>query len=79
MSAVAPMQVPRHKRQIFLFVIAILAPAVVLVGLAGRMMYQDRELASRREADQQRKRQSASCAGNSTLTWKQSGSRKSTD
>ncbi len=54
MSAAAPMQVPRHKRQIFLFVIVVLAPAVVLVGLAGRMMYQDRELASRREADQQR-------------------------
>jgi len=54
MSAVAAMRVTRHKRQIFLFVIAILVPAAVLVGLAGRMIYQDRELAAKREADQQR-------------------------
>ena len=54
MSAVAAMGVTRHKRQIFLFVIAILVPATVLVGLSVRMMYQDRELAARREADQRR-------------------------
>src|ERR1700722_8349797 len=54
MSAVAAMRLTRHKRQIFLFVIAILVPAAVLVGLAGRMIYQDRELAAKREADQQR-------------------------
>jgi hypothetical protein len=34
------MPVNRHKRQILLFLVAILAPAVVLIGLAGRLVYQ---------------------------------------
>src|SRR5271169_6549514 len=48
------MRISRHKRQLLLFFAAILIPAGVLVGLAGRMMYQDRELAGKREADQRR-------------------------
>ena len=46
------MRVTRHKRQIFLFLAAILVPAGVLIGLAGRIMYQDRELAAKRAIDQ---------------------------
>jgi hypothetical protein len=46
------MRLTRHKRQVFLFLAAILIPASVLVGLAGRMIYQDRELAARRLSDQ---------------------------
>jgi signal transduction histidine kinase len=46
------MRVSRHKRQIFLFLVAILVPAGVLVGLAGRIVYQDRELAAKRAVDQ---------------------------
>jgi hypothetical protein len=46
------MRVTRHKRQILLFLVAILAPAGVLIGLAGRIMYQDRELAGKRAVDQ---------------------------
>lgn len=45
------MRVNRHKRQILLFFAAILIPAAVLVGLSGRTMRQDRELAARRAAD----------------------------
>ena len=48
------MRVTRHKRQIFLFLAAILAPAGVLIGLAGRLIYEDRELATKRAADQRR-------------------------
>jgi hypothetical protein len=46
------MRVTRHKRQILLFLVAILVPAGVLIGLAGRIMYQDRELAAKRSVDQ---------------------------
>src|ERR1700677_3074272 len=46
------MRVTRHKRQIFLFLAAILVPAGVLIGLAGRIMFQDRELAAKRAIDQ---------------------------
>jgi signal transduction histidine kinase len=46
------MRVTRHKRQIFLFLVAILVPAGVLIGLAGRIVYQDRELAAKRAVDQ---------------------------
>jgi signal transduction histidine kinase len=46
------MRITRHKRQIFLFLAAILVPAGVLIGLAGRIMYQDRELAAKRAVDQ---------------------------
>jgi hypothetical protein len=45
------MRVTRHKRQILLFLSAILVPAGVLVGLSGRLMFQDRELALKRAAD----------------------------
>src|SRR5580700_11875967 len=45
------MRISRHKRQVFLFLAAILVPAVVLVGLASRMMVQDRELAARNAVD----------------------------
>jgi hypothetical protein len=48
------MRVTRHKRQIFLFLFAILVPAGVLIGLAGRILYQDRELAAKRAVDQRR-------------------------
>jgi signal transduction histidine kinase len=48
------MRVTRHKRQILLFLVAILVPAGVLIGLAGRIVYQDRELAGKRAVDQRR-------------------------
>jgi signal transduction histidine kinase len=48
------MTVTRHKRQIFLFLAAIFVPAGALLGLAGRLMYQDRELAAKRVVDQRR-------------------------
>ena len=48
------MSVTRHKRQIFLFLAAILVPAGALIGLASRLMYQDRELAAKRAVDQRR-------------------------
>jgi signal transduction histidine kinase len=48
------MHVTRHKRQIFLFLAAILLPAGALIGLAGRLLYQDRELAAKRAVDQRR-------------------------
>jgi signal transduction histidine kinase len=48
------MRVTRHKRQIFLFLAAILVPAGVLIGLAGRIVVQDRELAAKRAVDQRR-------------------------
>jgi len=44
----------RHKRQVLLFLIAVLVPAVVLIGLATRIMNQDRELAAKRALDQRR-------------------------
>jgi hypothetical protein len=45
-------RVHRHRRQILLFLIAILLPAAILIGLAARMMYQERELAAKRLTDQ---------------------------
>jgi len=48
------MRVTRHKRQILLFLFAILVPAGVLIGLAGRVVYQDRELVAKRAVDQRR-------------------------
>jgi signal transduction histidine kinase len=44
----------RHKRQISLFLIAVLVPAVVLIGLATRILNQDRELAAKRALDRRR-------------------------
>lgn len=44
----------RHKRQIVLFLLAILAPAGVLIWESGRLMYQERELSVTRSADQRR-------------------------
>jgi signal transduction histidine kinase len=46
------MVIARHKRQIVLFLVAIVVPASVLIVLAGRIMIQDRELAAKRAADQ---------------------------
>ena len=46
------MRVTRHKRQILLFLVAILVPAGAWVGLAGRIFYQDRELEAKRAMDQ---------------------------
>jgi signal transduction histidine kinase len=43
--------IQRHKRQLFLFLIAILLPGAILVGLASRLLYQERELATKRAAD----------------------------
>ncbi len=48
------MGIPRHKRQVFLFLAAILLPALVLTGLAGRMIFQERELAASRSIAQRR-------------------------
>jgi len=48
------MRITRHKRQVLLFFAAVLAPAAVLVGLAGRMLVQERELAANRLIDQRR-------------------------
>src|SRR5438105_4121641 len=45
----------RHKRQFILFLTVILLPAAVLVGLAIRVVRQDRELAHKR-ADDERNR-----------------------
>ena len=44
----------RHKRQVLLFLIAVLVPAAVLIALATRIMNQDRELATKRAVDQRR-------------------------
>ncbi len=46
------MRVTRHKRQIFLFLIAILVPAAVLIVLTGQIIRQEQELATKRAADQ---------------------------
>jgi hypothetical protein len=48
------MRVTRHKRQILLFFVAILLPAGALIGLASRILYQDRELGAKRAVDQRR-------------------------
>jgi signal transduction histidine kinase len=48
------MRVTRHKRQILLFLSAILVPVGVLVGLSGRLLYQDRELSLKRAGDRHR-------------------------
>jgi signal transduction histidine kinase len=44
----------RHKRQVLLFLLAVLVPAAVLIGLATRIMNQDRELSAQRALDQRR-------------------------
>jgi hypothetical protein len=44
----------RRKRQVFLFVTAIVLPAAVLIGLAARIIGQERELAGKRAADDRR-------------------------
>src|SRR5215469_6736088 len=48
------MRVTRHKRQILLFLSAIVVPTGVLVGISGRLLYQDRELALKRAEDRHR-------------------------
>src|SRR5256885_2636534 len=44
----------RRKRQVVLFVPAIPLPAFVLIGLAARIIGQERELAGKRAADERR-------------------------
>src|SRR5215831_18502024 len=46
------MRISRHKRQIVLFIAAILVPAAVLIGLSTQLMRQEQELAAKRAADQ---------------------------
>jgi signal transduction histidine kinase len=48
------MRVGRHKRQVFLFVAALLLPAAVLTGLAVRFIGQEDELAGKRADDERR-------------------------
>ena len=48
------MRVTRHRRQILLFLIAILLPAAVLIGLGARTIVQERELTITRAADRRR-------------------------
>jgi hypothetical protein len=40
------MRISRHKRQIVLFIAAILVPAAVLIGLSTQLMRQEQELAA---------------------------------
>lgn len=46
----------RHRREILLFLVAVIVPAVVLVALSLRMIGQERELTEKRVADEQRRR-----------------------
>ena len=46
------MRINRHKRRILFFLAAVLVPAGALIGLAGRIVYQDRELAAKHAIDQ---------------------------
>ena len=48
------MRAGRHKRQIFLFVTALLLPAAVLIGLTVRFIGQESELAGKRADDERR-------------------------
>jgi len=44
-----------HRKQVFLFLVAVLLPSVVLVALTLRIVTQERELAQKRIADEQRR------------------------
>ena len=44
-----------HRRQVFLFLVAVLLPSVVLVALGLRMISQEQELAEQRVADDRRR------------------------
>lgn len=46
------MRISRPRRQILLFLAAVLMPAGALIWLAGQIVYQDRELAAKRVVDQ---------------------------
>ena len=46
------MRMGGYKRQILLFVLAILLPAAVVIGLAARLIHQEGELVSKRTADE---------------------------
>ena len=46
------MRASGHKRQVLLFFLAILLPAAILIGLMVRIVIQERELASKRAADE---------------------------
>ena len=43
-----------HKRQVFLFITAILLPAAEVIVLGARIICQERELAGKRTADERR-------------------------
>jgi signal transduction histidine kinase len=44
-----------HRRQVFLFLVALILPSAALVGLGLRMLAQERELAGSRQAEEQRR------------------------
>jgi len=46
----------RHRRQILLFLLAVIVPSMVLVAISLRMIGQERELAEKRLSDEQRRR-----------------------
>ncbi len=48
------MRAPGHRRQVLLFLAAVLAPCLLLVGLSLRMIGQERELAEKRRSDERR-------------------------
>ena len=50
------MRAPGHRRQILLFLVAVIVPSRVLVVLSVRMITQERELAEKRLLDEQRRR-----------------------
>jgi len=50
-----PMSQRRQRRQVILFLVAVVIPAVVLLGLGLRMIMQERELLEKRVADEQRR------------------------
>lgn len=46
----------RHRRQILLFLLAVIVPSMVLVAISLRMIGQERELAEKRQSDEQHRR-----------------------
>ena len=50
------MRAPGHRRQILLFLIAVIVPSLVLLVLSIRMITEERELAEKRLVDEQRRR-----------------------
>src|SRR5438132_1497584 len=46
----------RHRRQILLFLLAVIVPSMVLVAISLRMIGQERELSEKRQLDEQHRR-----------------------